>query len=71
VDVLKQLLANRSADKDQLLAGMFYLAEAYEAAGNAEGAYKIYKRVVGQESDFGDGAARNKLAALESQLGIN
>lgn len=71
VEILKQVLSNQSADKDQLLAGMFYLAEAYEAAGNAEGAYKIYKRVVGQRSDFGDGEASNRLAALESQLGIN
>jgi len=71
VDVLKKLLANPSANKDQLLAGMFHLAEAYEAAGNADGACKIYKRVVAQSADYGEGAARNKLAALESQLGIN
>jgi tetratricopeptide (TPR) repeat protein len=71
VDILKQLLATSSANTDQLLAGMFHLAEAYEAGGNSEGAYKIYKRVVAQRSDFGGGEARNKLAALESQLGIN
>jgi hypothetical protein len=50
---------------------MFHLAESYEAGGNAEGAYKIYKRVVAQRSGFRGGDARNKLAALESQLGIN
>jgi len=71
VAMLKKLLSCRGADTDQLLAGMFYLAEAYEAAGNSKGAYKIYKRVVEQKSDFGGGVARNKMAALESQLGIN
>jgi tetratricopeptide (TPR) repeat protein len=71
VDILKKLLSSRTAGTDQLLAGMFHLAEAYEAAGNAKGAYKIYKRVVDQRSDFGDGAARDRALALESELGIN
>ena len=71
VDVLKKLLSSHRADTSQLLLGMFYLAESYEAAGNAKGALKIYKRVVGQDKSFADGEAQKRMLRLESELGID
>ena len=71
VDALKGALAASDASADELLWGMYFLAETYEAAGNPGGALKIYRRIVDQREDFGQGAAQNKVSALESALGMN
>ncbi len=71
VDAFKQLLGKSTADPGEVLRVMFELGVTYEAAGNARGAYKIFKKITDRDDGFRGGEVAERVSSLANQLGLN
>jgi len=71
VDAYKRLLAAGPGAQEEVLRIMFELGVTYEVAGNRNGAYKIFGKIVERDSAFRDGEVADRVAALANDLGLH
>jgi len=65
VKAFKDLIAQGSSDREQVVRVLFELGVTYETVGSKASAVKLYRKVVTQVPDFRDGEAQRRLDALE------
>ena len=70
VDAFREALTGGHATGDMMMSVMFELGVTYEAGGSSRSAYKVYRKLVGQQRDYRDGEVLNRLSSLALELGL-